>query len=41
VQIAVTIDPAACVALLAEAVNTPDIPAAVRALVRQAAAPRR
>lgn len=41
VQIAVTIDPAACVALLAEAVNAPDIPEAVRALVRRAAEARR
>jgi hypothetical protein len=41
VQIAVSIDPTACVALLAEAVNAPGISEAVRSLVHHAAALRR
>ncbi len=40
VQIAITIDSVACVALLAEAVKAPAIPEAVRLLVRQAAEAR-
>ncbi len=40
VQIGLSIDSAACVALLAEAVNAPGISEAVRALVQHAAEPR-
>jgi hypothetical protein len=41
VQIAITLDSAACVALLGEAVNAPGVLEAVRSLVRQAAELRR
>jgi hypothetical protein len=41
VQIAVAIDPVACVALLGEAVKAPEISEAVRLLVRRAAEMKR